>query len=248
MRYEDKEIHDIGELIQFLRADIGDYTGPVWYRGQSLSEWRLEPKLLRGGAAAVSESHFINRFKQNAAFLLQKAPLDEFDWLFLMQHYGMQTRLLDWSEGPLVGLYFAVQDAEHLNQHGALWALMPTKLNSKSNYRPAYEHEVPSFDDEHLRNYQPGTIAREQRSSLYPMAAIARRNSARMQAQQGVFTISHRFNTVIEEVGEEGALRDHVWRYVVPSGAKGQIKRDLKLLGFTKFNLFPELESISTIV
>ena len=112
-----------------------------------------------------------------------------------MQHYGITlARLLDWSGAPLVGFYRAVEEESHQGEDGALWALMPTLLNSKSNYRPAYELEVPSPDDAPMNNYQPLTIAMEQRSSLYPMAAIARRNSARMQAQQGVFTISHREN------------------------------------------------------
>jgi len=247
MRHADRQINSIGELVEHLRGDLHGYGGPVWFRGQGVSSWRLEPKLLRG-AAGLSETHFINRFKQNASFLLDKAPLGEFDWLFLMQHYAMQTRLLDWSESPLVGLYFAVEEESHQGEEGALWALMPTLLNSKSNYRPAYEHEVPSFDDEYMQNYQPGTIAREQRSSLYPVAAIARRNSSRMHAQQGVFTISHRENHRIEDVGQEGAARDHVWRYLIPAGVKIQFRQDLKLLGFTRFHLFPELASIAAVV
>lgn len=247
MRQPDSLVNTIGALIERLRGDLNGYAGPVWFRGHGVSSWSLEPKLLRG-ATVLSETHFINRFKQNASFLLERSPLSEFDWLFLMQHYGMHTRLLDWSESPLVSLYFAVEQEEHQAEDGALWALMPTVLNSKSNYRPAYEHEVPSFDDEYMNNYQPGTIAREQRSSLYPVAAIARRNSPRMHAQQGVFTISHRQNTRIEDVGQEGAARDHLWRYLIPANVKAQIRQDLKLLGFTRFHLFPELASISAVV
>jgi len=211
-----------------------------------MSEWCLEPKLIR--IEGMSETHYINRFKQNASFLLEASPSTEFDWLFLMQHYGLPTRLLDWSESPLVGLYFAVEEQEHREKEGALWVLTPTILNSKSNYRPAYEHEVPSFDDDDMKNYRPLTIAQEQRSRLYPMAAIARRNSARMQAQQGVFTISHRENIKIEDVGQEGAARDHLWRYLIAGTLKAQIKQDLKLLGFTRFHLFPELGSISALI
>jgi hypothetical protein len=159
MRHPDKNISSVGQLVEHLRTDLQGYAGPVWFRGQGIKDWYLQPKLLRG-AAGLSETHFINRFKQNAAFLLEKVPLTEFDWLFLMQHYGMHTRLLDWSESPLVGLYFGVEEEAHLAEDGALWALMPTVLNSKTNYRPGYEHEVPSFDDEALLNYQPSTIDR----------------------------------------------------------------------------------------
>src|SRR6266446_10614149 len=165
MKHPDRYVNSIGELVELLRTDLQGYIGPVWFRGQAVADWYLEPKLLRG-TVDLSETHFINRFKQNASFLLEKPPSSEFDWLFLMQHYGMQTRLLDWTESPLVGLYFAVEEDAHNSEDGSLWALMPTLLNSKSNYRPAYEHEVPSFDDEDMQNYKPGTIAREQRSKL----------------------------------------------------------------------------------
>src|SRR5215813_4009414 len=120
MRHSDRNINSVGELIDLLRVDLAGYLGPVWFRGQGRSAWYLEPKLLRS-SAGLSETHFINRFKQNASFLLDKAPLTEFDWMFLMQHYGMHTRLLDWSESPLVGLYFAVEEEIHYVEEGTLW-------------------------------------------------------------------------------------------------------------------------------
>ena len=245
MRYDDAEIHTVGELIDHLNHHIGEYEGPIWYRGQASAQWRLEPKLLRT-APVPSESHLLNRFKQNAALLVSHQPRNDFDWLFLMQHYSVSTRLLDWSESPLAALYFAL--ISHEDEEGALWVLLPTVLNQKSNYRPDFEHEVPSFEDAHLQNYLPATIAGEHSSKLYPIAAIAPRNSTRMQAQQGVFTISHRENTYIEDVGAEGAARDHIWRYLIPSDSKSTLQKELRLLGYTRFQLFPELESLGGII
>jgi hypothetical protein len=56
-------------------------------------------------------------------------PDDYFGWLFLAQHYGLPTRLLDWSESPLVALYFAVTEG-HEDHDGCVWALWPGGLNS----------------------------------------------------------------------------------------------------------------------
>lgn len=243
MRFEDSTIESIGDLIAKIKENISDYKGPIWYRGQSKSAWKLEPRLMRGGSE-TSESHLINRFKQNATSILTQTPRGEFDWLFLMQHYSVPTRLLDWSESPLVALFFAV--SERPDDDAALWLLQPCVLNKKSNFRPEFEYEIPSFDDVHLKNYLPTTISGERSSILPPMAAIAPRNSSRMQAQQGVFTISHRTNIHVEDVGDEGSPRDYIWRYIIPSSRKTDIIEELKLLGIRKFQLFPELESLAT--
>ena len=76
------------------------------------------------------------------------------------------------------------------------------------------------------------------------MAAIATRNNPRMQAQLGVFTISHRDKTPIEEIGN----KKHVWKYHIPKTKKSIIQKELALLGITKFQLFPELASIGEII
>jgi hypothetical protein len=244
VRYPDEEVVSTGGLVDCLKKHLHNYDGPVWFRGQSMADWPLIPKLLRA-STIPSEAFLINKFKQNATLLLTQRPKNDFEWLFLMQHYSMPTRLLDWTESPLVALYFTVTENETSN--GALWMLLPAVLNEKSNYRPDYTYEVPSFEDEHLQNYLPETIAREHRSRLLPMAAIAPRNSSRMQVQQGVFTISHRENTPLENVGAPGAARDHVWRYIIPAALKNSLQRELRILGFSKFQLFPELDSLSSL-
>jgi hypothetical protein len=84
-------------------------------------------------------------------------------------------------------------------------------------------------------------------STLYkfPMAAIAPRNSLRMQSQQGVFTICHRESIGIENVGAEGSSKDHIWKYIITPSAKKIFRKELKWLGINRFQLFPELESLS---
>ncbi len=244
MRYPDAPIDSVGQLVQRLTDHLLGIDAPVWFRGQSRSGWTLVPKLLRGGRSD-SEIYLINRFKQNATPLLQQHPRNEFEWLFLMQHHSMPTRLLDWTESPLVALYFAV--TENPDEEGALWVLLPTVLNEKSGYRPDYRPEIPFFEDEHLQNYLPETVARERTSRLLPIAAIAPRNSPRMQSQQGVFTIGHRDDTPVEDAGALGADRDHVWKYLIPPDCKATLRDQLKVLGITRFQLFPELDSLAQI-
>jgi len=57
-----------------------------------------------------------------------------FDWLCLMQHYSVPTRLLDWSESILPALYFAVRDCPDTT--GELIVLNAGQLNRDERNRP----------------------------------------------------------------------------------------------------------------
>ena len=177
--------------------------------------------------------------------LINHSPNESFDWLFLMQHYGVPTRLLDWSESPLVGLYFAVEDEKELDNDAALWALKPSELNKIARINSiSEEFFIPSFEDEELTNYTVENLSHNNRTQLSPVATIATRNNPRIQAQHGVFTIHHHDVTPIENVGNSS----HVVKYLIPKKSKSNIIKQLSILGITKFQLFPELESIGHII
>ncbi len=244
----DKEKHVITS-IQDLLAHLEDLYKQepliTWYRGQAVKNWTLTPYYFRLDGSQ-SESTLLKRFKQSAAMLIDTSPQESFDWLFLMQHYGVPTRLLDWSESPLVALYFAVENLEkHGNEDGSLWVLYPSRLNKNARINNKEEDDyIPSFDDEELSNYSVESLKQNTRIQLLPVATIATRNNARIQAQQGVFTIHHHDNTPIENIGDG----THTIHFTIPKDAKEGIKRQLALLGYTKFQLFPELSSIGDII
>jgi hypothetical protein len=235
-----KKIQSIQDLIKHLNKDTKGYDGSIWYRGHSKKGWKLQPGYIRL-TKTIPETSLLKNFKQNAAFLLEQKPLNNFDWLFLMQHYGVPTRLLDWTESPLAALYFAVEDKKHRNVDGALWILYPCELNKNANIEASDEqYYIPSFDDEELHSHSVETLSREKKTKNLPIAAIATRNNPRIQAQLGVFTIHHRSDIPIENIGN----KKHVLKYEIPKDAKVQIYNELKVLGITKFQLFPELSSI----
>lgn len=239
-----KEIRSIQDLLVELEKDNQYYPGAIWYRGQADESWSLMPGYLRP-AAPPSESTLIKKFKQSAAMLVNTIPKESFDWLFLMQHYGVPTRLLDWSESPLVALYFAVEKhSEHIDTDAALWSLRPSELNKNANIHAEEEYFIPSFEDIELQNYSVEILSHNTRTKLMPLATIATRNNTRIQAQHGVFTIHHHEKTAIESVGDSS----HVIKYIIPDDNKVFILKQLSLLGITKFQLFPELASIGDII
>lgn len=159
-----------------------------------------------------------------------------------MQHYGIPTRLLDWSESPLVALYFAVTDEGQEDKDGAVWCLDPIALNNQANIRFEYNTEIPAFDfEDMLDQYLPSKLAAERTSFQKPVAAIAMRNSPRIIAQHGTFTVTHREHFAIEEP----AGNAYVIKFIIPSSAKKTIIEELEVLKINSLSLFPELGNVA---
>lgn len=236
----DKKITSISDMIKELRTVCDTKRGPAWYRGHADASWKLQPNFDRLQRTS-KETELLSRFRQNANLLLSQAPAlpNDFGWMFLMQHYGVPTRLLDWSESPLVALYFAIVDKnpKTLAKDAALWILYPMELNAHSTAEQVY---IPSFEDEWLANYSVTQYSKGKDNGILPIGAIATRNNPRIQAQLGVFTISHRKKTPIEEI-EKGK---HCIKLIIPKEAKQKLNDELRILGITKFQIFPELASI----
>ncbi|MDE8505428.1 hypothetical protein PCJ29_28415, partial [Klebsiella pneumoniae] len=92
--------------------------------------------------------------------------------------------------------------------------------------------------------YSTDSLRQKTLIELFPVATIATRNNARIQAQMGTFTIHHNKKVPIETIGDG----THVAKYTIPFLARERLARELKLLGMTRFSLFPELASVGAIL
>jgi hypothetical protein len=240
MRYKEKTLHGVDDLVRALAGHVRPQT-IVWYRGQGSAGWELTPSLARDeGEHLAKEGAIAKRFIQNATQLLGSPPQDEWGWQWLMQHHRVPTRLLDWTESPLVALYFAVH--AHDRTDGAFWCLDPIALNTKANVKFSYALELPSFHDRQLENYLPSRI--DPRSPMDPIAVVGPRSSKRMAAQTGVFTVNHAVYKPIDQLGDQ----KHVWRYIIPKSSKAKIRSELKSLGYTSLALFPDLDQVAALI
>lgn len=239
------EIKSVGDFLSFRADEQWEPRRPAWFRGHASSTWKLVPGYYRE-KRSISETTLVARFKQSAAMLAELQPKDDYDWLFLMQHYGVPTRLLDWSESPLVALYFAVDGVDQTGGEGAaLWRLDPTLLNKNASIvNQDEEYYIPSFEDEELEGYTPKSVSVGRKMELYPVATLATRNNARIQAQLGTFTIHHNKVVPIEEIGDGS----HVTKFILPSYAANRILSELRDLGINRFSMFPELSSVGSLI
>jgi hypothetical protein len=231
-------ITNIKDLIEKLSSNkVGEAT-PTWFRGCYNKDFGLIPTIYRSGKS-VSETELLRKFKQNAVLLIEQRPTTPYEWLFVMRQYGILSRLLDWSENPLVALFFAVnQDPRH---NGALWFMKPIELNRVTLASKKYKNTdkfLPSFEEDKdiMEPYMPQPGFETQKRKLLPIAFIAPRNTRRMLAQSSVYTIHHLDKRGIEKIFDKGIIR----KYEIPRDSKNIIRKELNLLGITEFGLFPE--------
>jgi hypothetical protein len=238
---EGSPIASVDDLLEVLRLHPAEIA---WFRGHTNAAWTLLPSIARPPKSVNLELTVLKKFKQNAYPFLTSPPATEWEWLFLMQHYGAPTRLLDWTDSPLLGLYFAVEHEADDQHDGCVWSLFPHKLNTIARLVPAHPLDIPLFgQDEDLDNYLPTRVHLSPGlQSNTPAAAIAPRQFERMVAQMGSFTITQKDQTPLEEL--DG---DHLIQYLVPADRKSAIRDELRYLRITRLTVFPELENVALV-
>ncbi len=194
------------------------------------------------------DKNFQTKFKSKAIPFLNNVPTDEFEWLFIAQHYGLPTRLLDWTSNPLVSLYFAVEkslDEYTVENYPVIWSLNPIDLNSKVGYL-GNRVDVPNLmeNDSTLNNclqtnYRVGIRLDE---AIYPLAISEPVNNSRIEAQKGIFTLFPSNALPLEDY--EGAS-EFLYKINIHYDYIHEIKKELFSLGISKSSIYPELSSIA---
>lgn len=109
-------------------AEPGRGHPPLWYRGQPnydddcvpVVERRLFKDYLKGKSSLIRERTLNTEFRQRAIPYLQSIQ-DVVEVYFLARHFGLPTRLLDWTTNPAVALFFAI--ANETDKDGAVFAM-----------------------------------------------------------------------------------------------------------------------------
>jgi hypothetical protein len=151
-----------------------------------------------------------------------------------MQHYGLPTRLLDWTESVLIATFFAVETEPATP--GALWALNPSALNT----RQVRINGILTADHAEVLPLFKSAFTGDAHSEKV-VAVAPDEVDVRMMVQQSVFTLHDTTAPVDESAGTEGIIL----KFEVPAASKDDLRRQLRQSGMRRSSLFPDLGSLA---
>lgn len=220
-------LHEYVELVN-SEAD-SDATPPSLFRGQR-EDWPLLPKLARlynddrlKWTFRETERRMLEQFSRQARAYVPNDQTD-WDWLALAQHHGMATRMLDWTENPLLALWFAVQNESKNGRPGVVWIFGP----ASDSYVDASSSTSP-FASKSTKVLQP------------------RHSNMRLRVQSGWFTVHH----FREHDGRFIQLERHkkygkqLKKIEIDGAAFSQLRCDLDRCGVNAGTMFPDVTGLA---
>jgi len=227
--------------------DLGRFRSRFAFRGLSDASYQLETTLIRlGGDFATLEHHLIRNFKKYAHG--RGVVGNSFwHWISVAQHYGLPTRLLDWTYSPFIAMHFATANICKFDLDGAIWAvnyvttreLLPVPLRKK-------------LDDEGANVFTVEMLAEliESREQLAHMAGDDSVIFFEPPAMEDRIVNQHAFFSVMPNPERTlcDCLREHpgMWRkIVIPAELKWEIRDKLDQANITERVLFPGLDGLS---
>lgn len=270
-----EQVDSIERFIGRIKSDYeswGTASFP-WFRGEPESDTPLLPKLYR---TEHDENLLLQWFRMKAPTLAAGAEIPPRSgytdqWLFLARHVGLPTRLLDWTEGALVALYFALTadpPRDKLDAKPLVWMLDPIKLNELSDllkgksgsnvfpltwFQPQVDiirpgvgvrnYVVETVDREINIGYESIRAAWEDRESRVdlPVAVHPTHIHPRMSTQKSCFTVHGKMHQSLNHLVDQECLIG----YVIDPSRRQPLLKDLRMMGISQSSLFPDLEGLA---
>lgn len=234
--HDDLEVRSLQEYVGYQST----LEGPWISRGQKRRSQEPIPEIDRsparkarpndGMSRGLQEADILQMFKQRALPHLDHTPGNDWEWLAVARHYGLWTRLLDWTENALAALYFAVE-GEADDDFSVVYCYRhqgrPDEWTDKAIGDP--------LTKEHLVIYHPRYI------------------STRIAAQEGIFTVHpegfHEFDSTGTILSPWPERWTGLTRTIqIPKECRREIRVQLARLGVHRASLFPDADGVAGFV
>lgn len=224
------------EFLLRVKAARAELRNPkvVWYRGHAKSSYSLLPSLFRNIDWVGHESSLFNEYER---FSQNLVGVDKNDWEILqdMQHYGIPTRLLDWTDVLGIAVAFALLEAPDDADDAAVYVLDPVRLNNASGVSGVKRASTdPDFRYKSI--YWEGKPF----APVLPIAIDGRLHSQRLMAQRGNFTVQGRGREPLDS-----QVPDVVIKVQLPASAKSDARDFLEDANLNPFTIYPDMFGVA---
>ncbi len=254
MFWSEVECHTIDDLLSHLVS----YDSGWLFRGQSRESWELSPTLERTlgsggwnpGMAKKCEDYSMHVFRSKAHHYLSRdlLPTTKLGWLSLMQHHGVPTRLLDFTESPFIALFFALDGISvDQDERCALWALeyrslMKSAVNkleqSEESFNLGYS-EVQMKPDEIFDEF----VEECEHEMLW--VTEPRLFNLRLERQKGTFLLSTNVSRRIQDLLPLEQPPEKVRKILIPASLANGVFRLLRSMGIDHAKLFGDIDGLA---
>lgn len=279
----ERKIKDITDFINIIEKIKYAYElenpiqGVLLYRGISNTEYKMIPSIFRTFQNRIDNNkyehkkyineyemymHFIKEAKAFIKNLDDNTNIELLEWIVYAQHFGVPTRLLDFTGNPLVALFFACSDSK--DNDGFVWVLNLKNYNNvlakslgkrKENTRQDLIFEILDFIQGVAKN-----------CPKYPVPFVPYYLDERMSAQSSNFLIwgseEKSFEEMFSETNmmnvslSEKGIRSHypgkadefMFKIIIPMETKQKILSQLDSFGINAKTVFPGLDGLGKYI
>lgn len=282
-------VTSVSEYVKCVKKINQKENAPLWYRGHSKSSYLLLPGILRspfiyhdskempftpkqgeivqlsrGGYKGFSTRRLLDAFKinYNKQKVIHYHPKDDFEWLCLMQHYGIPTRLLDWSTNAFTALYFALHgkhsksrinikfkksETPNLSTEGyfegaVVYIINPSEINANTLDTTTNIPFAAVMNLSKRQDFIPSAIFpndHEESFCHFVACVSSKKFDFRILTQQGVFMLFGKMNFHLEYIEH---LRPLIHKIFIPKQVLGEMYSDLNNLGFNTKTIYPDTD------
>ena len=225
------EIKSFSHYIELLEEDTkidiqNKLNGITLYRGQNC-DLPLLPKIGRFNKPVSEileiEARLIDEFEKRCQPYLGFEPDNDWDFLAYAQHFGLPTRLLDWSENPLVALWFAVSEESLNDGYGVIWRFDVEDDDIVFDLKedPLEIKKTKVFDPSHINN--------------------------RISSQLGWFTVhklTDSFKKTLVPLEKNRTYKNGLTKLIIPSRLFTDFKYKLNKIGVNQATIFADLDGL----